>query len=169
MKSKNIIGFLLGIILIVGVSGGTTYFFLHHVQKTHRALSPGASSIYGWSKEVKLTQEQKEKLTPLETALKKDLDGFQTQLAENRMAICELLAKEAPDTPGLNAYVQKVSALEGAQQRRVVEHLLRVRDILTSEQKTKFFAAIMQDICVSCRKASHLNDCVCGLCGVKKG
>lgn len=165
---RNILAAVLGTLLVLGVAGGTTYFFLNHVQRQHQALAPGSASVTQWTKGVKLTPEQKKKLEPLEASLKKDLDGLQLQLAKERMSICSIMREETQDTAKIVSYVSKVSALEGQQQRRVIQHLLDIRAILTPEQKDKFFAAIMHDVCENCRMATNTNDCLCGMCKIKK-
>jgi Spy/CpxP family protein refolding chaperone len=73
------------------------------------------------------------------------------------------------DSKELDAYIKRIGALESEQQRRVVQHLMKMRDILTPAQRDQFFAAIMQRICVGCRTAVPGHTCVCGMHSEMKG
>lgn len=170
MNIKRLIFFGVGFLLILGVGLGTTYLCLKHFVYSRRTeMSKGMLSAHGWSNAIGLTKAQEEKLKPLETSLKKDVKGLQLKLARERMVLCSLLREGDSGSEKLDEYISRVGALESQQQRRVVQHLMAVRDILTSDQKDKFFSAIMQDICQSCRTTIGIGNDVCGMCAIPKG
>lgn len=164
-------GFLIGaaMVLTLGVAMVTTYLCLEHFVFSRRTAPQGVVAAHAWVHKIGLTPDQEEKLKPLDVSLEKDLKGLQVKLAQERMALCTLLRDGASDSKELDEYVARVGALESQQQRRVVQHLIVMRDILTPDQKEKFFNAIMQDICLGCRTTIGDGKDMCGMCAIPKG
>ncbi len=170
MNIKRLTFFFVGFLLIFGVALGATYLCLEHFVFSRQVEQPKSMvNAHGWSNAIGLTKAQEEKLRPLEAALEKDIKGLQLKLAQERMSLCSLLRDDASDSKKLDDYVSRVGALESQQQRRVVEHLIEMRDILTTDQKDKFFNAIMQDICQGCRTTIGNGKDMCGMCAIPKG
>lgn len=163
-------GFLIGAALLftLGVAMVTTYLCLEHFVFSRRTAPQGVVAAHAWAHKIGLTPDQEEKLKPLDASLEKDLKGLQVKLAQERMALCTLLRDGTSDSKELDEYVARVGALESQQQRRVVQHLIVMREILTPDQKGKFFNAIMQDICLGCRMTIGDEKDMCGMCAIPK-
>ena len=166
--NKRVISFVIAGLVLFGLALGTTYLCARHFA----AGQGGSGNIYAshnWAHEIGLSKEQEKQLEPLEKTLQKDLSSIQLKLAQDRMALCSLMRQEPADTKELDTYITRVAQLEAEQQRRVVQHLLAMRDILTPAQKDKFFSAIMQGICQGCRMSTHSGKDMCGMCNLKRG
>lgn len=102
--------------------------------------------IHEWAHGLDLTEEQEERLKPLEAALEQDLGGLRAGLARERVELCRALRDEGRDFASMRGTIDRVATLEGAQQERVVRHLVEMRGLLTAKQKEEFFALIMREI-----------------------
>lgn len=149
---------------VLGLAILTSFLCLKHFSQSR--MSSGTVAAQTWAKKVNLSTEQKKKLEPLEASLNRDVAALQVRLASERMALCSLMRQEPADKSELDKYINSVSALEAEQQRRVVQHLLAVRDILTPQQKDQFFTAIMQDICQGCRAMTGSQIDMCAQCPI---
>ena len=164
MRNKRLLlGGALGL-FVFGVGLASTYLGLEHFAFNRQGAGSGVYAAHDWAHHIGLTREQEQKLEPLEKSLQQDLDNIQVKLAQDRMALCSLMRQEPADTKELDRYINQVAQLEAEQQRRVVGHLLAMRDILSPAQKEKFFSAIMQGICKGCRTSTGNGKDMCGLC-----
>jgi len=167
MNRKRFIMAAISALAFVSLAAGVTYFAIgQYALDRPRSVNELASRQ--WAREVGLTGDQQKRLAPLEQNLKKDLKDVQTQLANERMALCGILHSGSNDTLQLDQYVRKIAELEGQQQKLVVSHLVAMRDVLTPHQRDRFFNAVMKGICENCRMATHENKCLCGMCNLKK-
>jgi Spy/CpxP family protein refolding chaperone len=158
MKRK-ILAYLGLLITVAAVSAGTSYW-------VSRKSAQKAGGPATWLHEAELSSDQLQKLEPHEAALKRDLDSLQIVLAKERLSICDLIRSDNHDPVELQQHVTRVAQLEAAQQEVVVRHLMTVSQVLTPEQKDKFFDTMMRDICVGCRQMSCKpgTPCMCGHC-----
>ena len=160
---KRLMAWGSAIILIFGVALATTYLCAKHFMASRHSAPVGLEMAHQWAHSIGLTKDQEKKLEPMEASLKKDIDEIQVKLAQERIALCSLMHNSTGDSKELDAYIHRIGVLEAEQQRRVVQHLMGMRDILTPAQRDQFFAAIMQQICVGCRTAVPGHKCVCGM------
>lgn len=152
------------LLIVFGTAIATTYLCLEHFGYSRHAAPAGVSAAHAWAHQIGLNHEQEAKLEPLEKALQKDLSDLQIKLAQERIALCALMRQDFSDPKELDAYIRRVGALEAEQQKRVVQHLLTMRGLLTPDQKEKFFDAIMQGICQGCRTSTGNGKDMCGMC-----
>lgn len=150
--------------ITAGLAAGGTYFFL-------RLLSPqicqrATMELYTphlWAHKLSLTRSQKKKLEPLEAKLSLNLESMQIESAGKRIALCRLLKNESIQEKDIDRYAKQIAEVEEEKKKFIIGHLIAIRDILTPEQKNKFFDAIMRDICSTCRTTKH-PECLCGQC-----
>jgi len=168
LNRQKLIAFSLAGLFLGGIAFTTVYFSAHYFAHNSQAAPLGEIDTATLIRKMNLSAEQKKELIPMEASLKKDIDGIQVKLAQERMALCELLSKDTSDPQELDAYVNRVSAMEAQQQRRVVEHLLAMRGLLTPAQKKELFSSLMQAICKGCRSTGSHHKCICGMCAHEK-
>lgn len=169
MNRNRVVLLTVGGLFVVGVALATTYLCLEHFIRSRRDVSAGIIDTGSLIQKINLSKEQKEKLDPMEASLKKDIEKVQVELAQERMALCELLGKDESDPKKLDDYVNRVAALEGQQQRLVVQHLMAMRSVLNPEQKKTLFSSLMQAICKGCRATVPHQKCICGMCDAHAG
>lgn len=166
---KRWIVWISAFVLFFGFAVVTTYLCAKHLTAGRHNAPDGVFGAHEWAHSIGLTKEQEKRLEPMEASLKKDVDGMQVKLAQERIALCSLMHNSSGNSKELDAYIQRIGVLEAEQQRRVVQHLMAMRDILTPAQRDQFFAAIMQQICVGCRTAVPGHKCLCGMHAEMKG
>jgi len=165
MNTKRIFIFGFGLLILLGLATGTTYFWLNRYSGyEHNNPSMDLSSAHAWAHEVGLTKEQEKKLEPYENTLNKDVQALQVKLAEERIALCRLIKEEPAESKKVADYTERVSALEAEQQKLVINHLIVMRDILNPDQREKLFSSLMHEICMGCRQMVPGQKCICGMC-----
>ena len=162
---KKIVIVSVVVLSVIGLSLGTTYIgmkFMAGHQKDSHEFSSAHKALH----KLKLTKEQKEKLEPLEKELKEELNALQIKMATERIVVCSMMGSTGGDWTDIDASVEKIGALQTEQQKIVVRHLYKMKDILTEEQRSQFFGAMMEEICRSCRAQTGLSEaqCLCGHC-----
>jgi Spy/CpxP family protein refolding chaperone len=85
-----------------------------------------------------LTEEQKEKLKELHQEMKTVRTGHMEQIKALRQKAKEELLKEKPSRNTLNALARNQGDIEQKFAEKRLEHLLKLKGVLTSEQFTKF-------------------------------
>lgn len=98
------------------------------------------------SKEWKktLTQEQRTQMKQLHASLEKELAPLKARIGVKRAEIRALAASDSPDLSALNKLVDEIGALEKEVMRSRYENLIKVRSLLTPEQKAAFDISIMK-------------------------
>lgn len=162
---KKIVIVSVVILSVIGLSLGLTYIGMKFMAGHHKG-SPAFAGAHKALHGLKLSKEQKEKLKPLEKELKEDLDALQIKMATERIAVCSMMSTSEADWKEVDTSVEKIGALQTEQQKIVVRHLYKMKDILTDEQRAQFFGSMMEEICRSCRAQTGLSDaqCLCGHC-----
>jgi Spy/CpxP family protein refolding chaperone len=136
-------------VIVLAAAWGTTSWVLSRA--TPRAAQTlDVAGAHRWVEGLGLSDDQKTRLAPLEAALQEDTAALQRDLAEEKMALCGLLADEKTGEKELDVYVTRVADLQARQQRRVVRYLWDLRGLLTPPQREKLFTGLMMSVCEQC-------------------
>lgn len=136
------------------LSSLTTWYLLTHRQG--RDLS--------WKEILSLSPEQNVEFSKLESELNLILKEISVEDAQNKVSLCAHLAKEEMSPEDMKQATQKVVASYEQKQKKVANVLSRITGTLNLDQKKKFTARLMHEICVSCREATGHDQCMCGMC-----
>ncbi len=131
-----------------------TYLNLRHFTKPRytRLEEPvGTATAHDWIHSLGWDVEQEKKLEPLEETLSLSSSRIQTELAEERMALCRLLRADSLDQKAVERSVGNLGRLYTEQERLVVGHLVAMRELMRPDQKEKFFDGLIRGICEKCR------------------
>ena len=91
-----------------------------------------------------LTADQRRQWHELENGFLPELrSGWQAIRGHRETMIREIFSGE-PDRARIEAERAAIAQLQSAQQRRIIEQLLRERDVLTSEQREKLAELLLQ-------------------------
>jgi Spy/CpxP family protein refolding chaperone len=115
-------------------------------------------------KELGLTKEQSEKIDSLSKSISEQLAGLRKTLAAERIKLANLLAEEKTNQKEINRSIEKISSLLKEQQEKTVSHTLKIKEILTPEQKKKFISSLTKYFCEGCRGEIGSEECICGKC-----
>ena len=132
----------------------TTYFSLHHfmMPKHTRLEEPvGTATAHDLIHAIGWNAEQQNQLEPLEKTLHLSSSHIQTELAEERMALCRLLRADSLDQKAIEQSVGNLGRLYTEQERLAVQHLVVMRGLMRPDQKEKFFDGLIRGICEKCR------------------
>lgn len=92
-----------------------------------------------------LTGEQKTEITRLRVSLKKELAPVEAAIGLKRSEVNAILTSDRPDRAALGRLVEEISALKKEMLRSKYEQMIKVRSILTAEQRTAFDMAVVSE------------------------
>jgi len=99
----------------------------------------GRMGLGRWD-QMDLTEEQLEKIKDIKTSLMKEVTPLCTKLKTLRAELDELLIAEKPDMGAVNKKIDTIGSLRTQiQKKRIAQHL-KVRELLTEEQRVWFDA-----------------------------
>jgi len=145
------------LLLGIGVLAGVVWFI---VDKPAR---DSCGEVYALD-ELALDSGQKEQIAALEKEHQLVLAKAKKELTLERVALSKMMAKPQWDMAVLKAQCKKVSALQCAQQEAFIEHLARVKAVLSAEQAMQLFSGICCELCGNCSGKGD-GPCVCQGCG----
>ncbi len=154
MSWKSLFKVLVLSLFVSIISSFSTWYLLSGKQEKQRS----------WIEILNLTPQQEVEFSKLESELNGVLKEVSLEDAQNKIYLCAHLAKEEMSAEDMKAATQKAVASYGQKQEKVASVLARISGSLTPEQKKKFTARLMHEICVSCRESMGNGKCLCGMC-----
>lgn len=104
-----------------------------------------------WGDKLGLSGEQFSKFAPMQEKLQTELAPIQSGLAQERIKLCSILASsDDPAMKEILPVLKKINSLEMKQQMKVVEHLVGLRTILTTQQNKRLAGILAREICKHC-------------------
>jgi Spy/CpxP family protein refolding chaperone len=92
------------------------------------------------AKKLDLTQDQRAKLKILGTGLTAQNKDTQNKIKDIREQEKKELLSPSPSQPALYGYAKEINDLQGAMAEKRLEHLLKVKEILTPDQFKKLLS-----------------------------
>jgi Spy/CpxP family protein refolding chaperone len=136
---------LLPVIAMIVVLATGVSFALSHWMVSRRPTVANLNDT-GWLKrELGLTDSQAAAVEQLETEFRAQLDRACAEHCAARMTLGEELAK--PDPAKCRAAVEKMNAVQAQSERATLEHILKVRALLTESQAQRYSALIRDQVC----------------------
>lgn len=159
--------FLVTFVVIFALGAGSSFLFIRKCAMNATAPKNDADALHSWAHAIGLTREQETKIEPMEKTLKKDLASIQSQLGEERMDLCRLMHADPVSREKLDQRLETICELEKKQQKRVVDHLLAMKTVMTPEQNDRFFQQMMNKLCPHCRGQGGKDHESCQWCRTK--
>ncbi len=94
--------------------------------------------------ELSLSDGQIKKIQKYRTDFLSEMDSLSMQLAGKRKELANVLWQTTPDTAHINSLVNQICKVQSAAQRKVIAHLLDVKNALNPEQQQKFYDIVLQ-------------------------
>lgn len=91
------------------------------------------------------------------------LKDIEVHDAQNKIFLCSYLGEELKK-PDMKSAIQKMVWVYQTKQEKIASTLASMSAILTPEQRRTFSQALMSQICVSCKKSTGMDQCLCGMC-----
>lgn len=111
---------------------------------------PSSPSEFALFDGLNLTPEQKEKIQILEKDYEKQTTIFCQNHCSARMKIAEVLKSKQPDIQTLSKIQNEVSSAYSASEELTLQHVLRVSEILTPDQRATFLKKYSDHIEATC-------------------
>lgn len=106
------------------------------------AKKHGDHAHYGeWKKT--LTDAQKEELKKLHVEMKKELASLEAKVHLKKSELKNIVASDGPDRVAFARLIDEVSALKKEALKTRYEHMIKVRSLLTPEQKAAFDLSVL--------------------------
>jgi len=96
------------------------------------------------NRELHLTPPQAKTMRTLNRTFRREMQPIRVALHRKRAELAKLLMAPEPDRPRIDAVQSEIDSMQADVQRLVIDHLLAQKEMLTSEQQTKFFRIIRQ-------------------------
>ncbi len=131
---------------------------------TRYVMSRHQEKQTSWKEMLSLTPDQEKMFSALESEFNIALKGIELQDAQNKIALCSYLRSENRTPEAMKASSKKMADAYQVKQNKIAMTLASITEILTPEQKQLFTDRLMHEVCVSCKKATGTEKCICGMC-----
>ena len=86
---------------------------------------------------LSLTPDQMQELEGQRRRISEEIRGIRRDLFESRARLMELLRSPDPDSMAVEDILQKMATFQVALERKVIQNILRMKQVLTPEQREK--------------------------------
>ena len=157
---KKLIGIVLLVFAVAAASSLATLWILNRKGAVKEIKSPD------WKAILRLTPEQEKKFASLESEFKITMNELETEDAQNKIFLCSYLGNGIKK-PEIKSAAKKMSWVYEKKQEKMGAILASIAGILTAEQKRIFSQTLMHETCLSCRKKTGDEKCLCGMCDMR--
>jgi hypothetical protein len=137
----------LSLLIIVNVSALLTFAYNRWVRQPGGAPSSNSVLADAFKRQLCLSGRQEKCIQDFRFAFDSEIRDIQARMREKRRAMIEELKKEPPDGPTLDKLIEDMSRLQAEIQKKAVADLLKEKEVLTDEQKAKFFRLFEDHVC----------------------
>lgn len=110
----------------------------------------------GWLKrELRLTDAQAAKVEDLDKEFRTRIEGCCAKHCSARFALSGELAKPQVDLTKTAQCVDRMAAAQSESERATLDHILRVRALLTPDQQKRYAALVSEQVCTACPMGLH--------------
>jgi len=121
---------LTGILIMLFVFGSSSIIHAQHEQNRRMITK---------NMDIKdLTADQEEEIKKLKLELEKEILPFRSEIEVKSAELKMLLISENPDQKTINKKIEEIGELRTTMQKLRTHHLLKIRMLLTPEQKVEF-------------------------------
>lgn len=106
------------------------------------------------ARELQLTPDQRTQLAALGTEFSGKCDSRCADLCAARAALGQELQHSDRVTPKVEELLSKMQAAQAASERETVEHLFRIKSILTPEQQRRYIELVAGKLCGRCPRGT---------------
>ena len=132
--------FFLGIPVGLGLAAAALAAF--YVRGKRR--SDSAPKIQGYLDLIPgLTDDQKDKVQEIRRTFLPKVEGIRREMRLNRAKLADLLFAEPADREAIYQVAGMIAGSQSELEREVIEHILEEKELLTLEQKQRFFEIIV--------------------------
>lgn len=136
------------VIVVALVSTGLSFAMSRWLMNRRPAQTTMNIHDTAWLKrELSLTEAQAADVEKLEHEFQTKLDAACTEHCAARFALGDELKKATPDTEKARADVERMNQVQAGAERATLDHILKVRALLTNEQAQRYSAIVHDQVC----------------------
>ena len=147
MRNKTLIGVLILSVAInaaVLTSWGYQYFRIRRpVSSTACPFTPREHHFY---QQLDLSQPQRHQIDPLAHKFHSRLATLHAAMETKKNRLVKLLSQDSLNPDRIEPLRREMAGIQQEIQKDIIEHILNIRNILTSEQQQRFFALLHQSL-----------------------
>ncbi len=141
----------LALLLLIVINFSALLTFAYNRWAPKPAGAPAAKGSF--ARELCLSGMQEKCIKGFRGAFDSETRDVRTKMQEKRRALVEELRKASPDRATLETLIEDISRLQAEIQKKAVENILKEKEVLTDEQKAKFFRLFEDHVCPRLQKA----------------
>ena len=140
-------------ILVAGLSYGMANWCVRRVTATGTVVDLNDTP---WLKrELKLTDAQSAEIEKLNKEFSTKIEHCCDEHCGARFALSEELVKPQVDLAKAAACVDRMAAAQFESERATLDHILKVRAVLSPEQQQRYGALVSKQVCTACPMGLH--------------
>ena len=140
-------------ILVAGLSYGVANWCVRRVIATETVVDLNDTP---WLKrELKLTDAQSAEIENLHKEFSAKIEHCCDEHCGARSALSEELVKPQVDLAKAAACVDRMAAAQFESERATLDHILKVRAVLSPEQQQRYGALVRKQVCTACPMGIH--------------
>jgi Spy/CpxP family protein refolding chaperone len=152
MKNK-ILTFGLILLFIVNISALVTFAYNRWVKPQSKFHSPNSvESAPLMPRQLSLSHEQLKCFRDIRSSYDAEIKEIQAQIQVKRRTLVGQMKKETPDMTSIDKLIEEISRLQAEMQKRAVLNLFKEKEVLTPEQREKFFRMFEDHVCPQGKK-----------------
>ncbi len=144
---KKLAKLALLLLIVVNVSALLTFAYNRWVREPGGPPPSNPVLADTFKRQLCLDGRQEKCIQDFRFAFDSEIRDIQARMREKRRAMVEELKKGSPDGATLDKLIEDMSRLQAQIQKKAVENLLKEREVLTDEQKAKFFRLFEDHVC----------------------
>ncbi len=147
MRNKTLIGIL---IFSVALNAAVLASWGYQYYRTRDAVSSGPCPFtpqqHHLYQQLDLSQRQLQQLEPLAHEFHSRLAKLHTAMEIKKNRLVKLLSAGQVNPEGIEQVRREMAGIQQEVQKDIIEHILQIRKILTSEQQQRFFALLHKSL-----------------------
>ena len=150
---RTLIALAILTVLVAGLSYGVANWYVRRVTAAETVVDLNDTP---WlQRELKLTSAQTAEIEKLNKEFSARIQHCCDEHCGARFALSEELAKPQVDLAKASACVDRMAAAQSTSERATLDHILKVRAVLTPVQQQQYAALVSQQVCTACPMGMH--------------
>ncbi len=139
---KKVIPLTLAFLFIINITGLVALAYNRWI-KSSDPVSPSQESrlsLEALQEPIALNQEQIRQMRSLRSTLEDNIISLREQMQEKRQQVIQEARQSEPDLIMIDRFIDEISSLQAAIQKKTVRYLMRDKQLLNPTQQSRYFS-----------------------------